>query len=91
MPPLFFDVLTLFRQSHFLFRGVTRGVIEENCSKFQKIKIQKKFREPLILLGSRNFFGGDNRDRTGDLLNAIQRKVVVAQRFFGLLVVTWWS
>ena len=36
-------------------------------------------------------FGGDNRDRTGDLLNAIQRKVVAVQRFLGYLVVTWWS
>ena len=88
MPPLFFDVLTLFRQSHFLFRGVTRGVIEENCSKFQKIKIQKKFREPLILLGSRNFFGGDSRDRTGDLLNAMQCKIVANTSFFGSRGVT---
>jgi hypothetical protein len=37
------------------------------------------------------FLGGDNRDRTGDLLNAIQAKSVGIAHFFGCLVVTWWS
>ena len=71
-----------------IFRGVTRGVIEENYSKFQKIKTKEKFQEPLILLDSRNFFGGDKRDRTADLLNAIQAKSVANTSFFGSKGVT---
>ena len=36
-------------------------------------------------------FGGDKRDRTADLLNAIQCKNVANTGFFGCLVVIWWS
>jgi hypothetical protein len=36
-------------------------------------------------------FGGDKRDRTADLLNAIQEKTIAAQGFFTHLVVIWWS
>ena len=43
--------------------------------KFPKIlenKNNKKYRKTLVLSGFTVLFGGDNRDRTGDLLNAIQ-------------------
>ena len=62
--------------------------------KFPKIGANKSKRKVPGTLDFPRFselFGGDKRDRTADLLNAIQRKVVVAQRFFGCLVVIWWS
>ena len=62
---------------------------EENSSKFQEIKIKEKFRKPLISLGFRNFYGGDKRDRTADLLNAIQVKDGLNTRFLVFLVATW--
>ena len=55
-------------------RGVTRGVIEENLRKLGKIEIifwawkQRKSTENMVFSV---LFGGDKRDRTADLLNAI--------------------
>ena len=63
--------------------GVVTGVvIEENYSKFPKIKIIKKYRKTMILSGFTVPFGGDKRDRTADLLNAIHCQVVDLQGFF---------
>ena len=64
--------------------GVTVGVTGENYSKFKKRKIIKKYRKTLILSGFAVFFGGDNRDRTGDLLNAIQCKILRGSKDFWL-------
>ena len=68
----------------FVMLAVVVAVVEENYSKFQEIKIKEKFRKPLISLGFRNISGGDNRDRTGDLLNAIQTKNVGITRVLAL-------
>lgn len=69
--------------------GATLVATEENYSKFKKIKNKEKFRKPLILKDSRNFFGGDKEARTPDLLNAIQAKDVGITRFLSCLVATW--
>ena len=75
--------------SSFNMLGATLVATGENYSKLEKIIEIKKFRKTLISSGFTELFGGDKRDRTADLLNAIQRKVVVAVRFFGYLVATW--
>jgi hypothetical protein len=43
----------------------------------------KKYRKTMILSGFTVLFGGDKRDRTADLLNAIQLKSVENTSFFG--------
>ena len=64
--------------------GVTVGVTGENFSKFKKRKIIKKYRKTLVLSGFTVLFGGDKRDRTADLLNAIQCKTLRASKGFWL-------
>ena len=66
-------------------------VTGENYSKLLRIKRKKKFLKPTKFGKFQELFGGDKRDRTADLLNAIQEKVVLPQRLFALMVVTWWS
>ena len=51
----------------------------------------RKQKKALKTNGFQGFDGGDKRDRTADLLNAIQRKSLDFTGFFGCLVVTWWS
>ena len=63
-------------------------ILHINYMFFKVYKNNKKFRKPLILLGFRKLSGGDSRDRTGDLLNAIQWKSVAALRVFGSKGVT---
>ena len=43
----------------------------ENFAKFLDIKIKEKFRKALLFDGFTELFGGDKRDRTADLFNAI--------------------
>ena len=52
---------------------------------------KEKVPRSLDFTGFSELFGGDKRDRTADLLNAIQREILVALRFFSVLVVIWWS
>ena len=68
--------------------GVTVGVTGKNFRKLWSIKIAKKYRKTAILSDSTVLFGGDKRDRTADLLNAIQQKSVDITSFFGCLGVT---
>ena len=88
MPPSFFVLCAGLIVCFFIFRGVTRGVIEENFSKFLGTEIIKKYRKTLVLSGFTVFFGGDNRDRTGDLLNAIQNENGLNTSFFSYKGVT---
>ena len=48
---------------------------------------KRKVPRSLDFTGFSELFGGDNRDRTGDLLNAIQRKDGLNTSFFGCLAV----
>ena len=61
--------------SYFHFRGVTRGVTGKNIAKSEKIITSKKLGKSPENRSFQGFLipiGGDKRDRTADLLNAIQ-------------------
>ena len=72
--------------SYFHFRGVTRGVTGKNFAKSEKIITGKKLGkspENRSFQGFLFLFGGDKRDRTADLLNAIQGETLGNTGFFG--------
>ena len=75
----------------FLHIGGHNGGHRRKFLKILENNNKEKVPRSLDFTGFSELFGGDNRDRTGDLLNAIQRETLAAVRFFGVLVVTWWS
>ena len=65
---------------------------EKNSAKFKKIFLRKKLGkspENRSFQGFSFLFGGDKRDRTADLLNAIQVESLANTGIFGHLVATW--
>ena len=65
---------------------------EKNSAKFKKIILRKKLGKSPKNRSFQGFsflFGGDKRDRTADLLNAIQVESLANTGIFGCLVATW--
>jgi hypothetical protein len=67
--------------------GCNKGCNRRKFLKILENKYNKKYRKTLDLSGFTVLFGGDKRDRTADLLSAIQSKSVGNTSFFWCLAV----
>ena len=80
------------RVSLFVRLVATVVATEKNITKSEKIILSKKLGkspENRSFQGFLSPFGGDKRDRTADLLNAIQVETLANTGIFGHLVATW--
>ena len=80
------------RVSLFVRLVATVVATEKNITKSEKIILSKKLGkspENRSFQGFLSPIGGDKRDRTADLLNAIQVETIENTGIFGLLVATW--